>query len=82
VAGDCAGIVHQLEDKVVDLLRRDPRHYVRHERVENLGGEAARRAHAGEACRPVQLDRARALRGRNVIAVDRLILRHGREYRA
>ncbi len=50
-------------DDVVDLLGGDSGDDMGHERVEDLGGEAAGGAHPGEALGAVQLDRAVAAGG-------------------
>ena len=67
-------------DDVVELAGGDAGHDVRHERVEDLGGEAAGVAHAGKAFGPVELDRAVA--GLDpVVGGDGDIFGHERQYR-
>ncbi len=43
---------------IVELLGRDARNDVRHERIEDLGGEPPGAAHAGEAFGAMELDDA------------------------
>ena len=73
---DRAGIERHLVDDVVELLRRDARHDVRHERVEDLGRQASGAAHALEALGAMQLDGAVA-GFEAVVGGDGNVLSHG-----
>ncbi len=77
--GHAAAGDRHVADDIVELFGRDAGDDMRHQRVEDLGGEAAGLAHAFEACGPVELDRAIA-RLRHVFS-DGDIFGHGARYR-
>ncbi len=76
VAGTPPRLDRHPVDDVVDLLRGDARDDVRHQRVEDLGGEPAGGAHPGKAFGPVQLDRAVAA-GDGVVVGEEAGFDHG-----
>jgi hypothetical protein len=73
--GEGAGVDRHPVNDVVQHLRRNAGRDVRHERVEDLGGEAAGFAHSGEAFGPMQLDDA-ALGFDAIVSGDGDVLSH------
>ena len=61
--GDSAGLERHALDDRVDLAGGDAGNDLRHQRVEDFGGEAARAAHPCEALGPVELDHMAARLG-------------------
>ena len=75
--GHAAAVERHPVDDVVELLGGDAGNDVRHERVEDLGGEPAGAAHALERFGAVELDHAVA-RFDAVVGGDSDVLSHGR----